>query len=82
MLQPSLYRVIKLTDDRKKLQTKFLTSKQEQNETIIQYIPKLRETSRFCEFENFGMGEMPIEDELKQLRLIEGMYEHGINTQF
>lgn len=62
--------------------TKFLTSNQEQNKAIIQYIPKLREPSRFCEFENFGMREMTIEGELKQLRLIEGMYEHGINTQF
>lgn len=55
--------------------TKFLTSKQELNEMIIQYINKLQEASRFCDFEKLGAGEMTIEDKLIQLRLIE-ILEH------
>ena len=46
---------------------------QEQNETVLQYIYRLKQVSRFCEFEKLGTKEMTIEEELLQVRLIEGL---------
>lgn len=51
--------------------TKFLLIKQKQAESIMQYLHRLREASRFCEFEKLGTRDFTIEDELVQLKLIE-----------
>ena len=48
--------------------------KQEIDEQIIKYLHRLRNLSRYCEFEKLGQEEQTIEDDLIQLRLIEGMY--------
>ena len=52
---------------------KFMSMKQEINEPIIKYLHRLRNASRYCEFEKLGQDEQTIEEELIQLRLIEGM---------
>ena len=52
--------------------TKFM--KQEIDEPIIKYLHRLRNASRYCEFEKLGQEEQAIEEDLIQLRLIEGMY--------
>ena len=54
--------------------TKFMLMKQEVDEPIIKYLHRLRNASRHCEFEKLGQGEQTIEEDLIQLRLIEGMY--------
>ena len=48
--------------------------KQEIDEPIIKYLHRLRNASRYCEFEKLGHEEQTIEKDLIQLRLIEGMY--------
>ena len=53
--------------------TKFMSMKQEINEPIIKYLHRLRNASRYCEFEKLGQEELTIEEDLIQLRLIEGM---------
>lgn len=50
--------------------TKFMLLKQEIDEPIIKYLHRLRNASRYCEFEKLGQT---IEEDLIQLRLIEGM---------
>ena len=54
--------------------TKFMSMKQEIDELIIKYLHRLRSARRYCEFEKFGQEEQTIEEDLIQLRLIEGMY--------
>lgn len=53
--------------------TKFLSIKQEQNESIMQYIHRLREASRLCESEKLETQDFTIEDELVQLKLIDSI---------
>ena len=54
--------------------TKFMLMKQEINEPIKKYLCHLRNESRYCVFEKLGQDEQTIEEDLIQLRLIEGMY--------
>ena len=54
--------------------TKFMSMKQEIDEHIIKYLHCLRNASRYCEFKKLGQEEQTIEEDLIQLRLIEGMY--------
>ena len=51
--------------------------KQEIDEPIIKYQHRLRNASRYCEFEKLGQEEQKIEEDLIQLRLIEGMRADG-----
>ena len=53
---------------------KFISMKQEIDEPIIKYLHRLRNASRYCEFEELGQEEQTIKEDLIQLRLIEGMY--------
>ena len=48
--------------------------KQEIDELIIKYLHCLWNVSRYWEFEKIGQKEQTIEEDLVQLRLIEGMY--------
>ena len=54
--------------------TKFMSMKQEIDEPIIKYLHSLRNASRYCESEKHGLEEQTTEDDLIQLRLIEGIY--------
>lgn len=54
--------------------TKFMAMKQEVDEPIVKYLHRLRSASKYCEFEKLGTGEQTTEEELIQLRLIEGMH--------
>ena len=54
--------------------TKFMSRKQEIDEPIIKYLHRLRKASKYCELEKHGQEEQTIEEDLIQLRLIEGMY--------
>lgn len=60
--------------------TKFIISKIELNEIIIQSIHNLQGASRFYDFEELVTGEMTLYDELIRLILVEGMcdvsYKH------
>ena len=53
--------------------TKFMATKQEHGEPIIKYLHRIKHASRYCEFEKLGQQDQTIEEELIQLRLIEGM---------
>ena len=53
--------------------TKFMSMKQEIDEPIIKDLHRLRNASRYCEFEKLE-EEQTIEEDLTQLRLIECMY--------
>ena len=57
--------------------TKFLSTKQNPGETARNYVHRLKQASRFCEFEKLGSGMMSTEEELIQLRFIEGLHEEG-----
>ena len=48
--------------------TKFMSMKQEIDEPIIKYLHRLRNASRYCEFEKLGQREQTIEEDLIQLR--------------
>ena len=48
--------------------------KQEIDEPIIKYPHRLRNASRYCQFEKLGQEEQTTEEDLIQLRLIEEMY--------
>ena len=48
--------------------------KQEIDKLIKKYLHRLRNASRYCEFEKLGQADQTIEENLIQLRLIEGMY--------
>ena len=54
--------------------TKFMSIKQEIDEPIIKYLHRLRNASRYCEFEKLGREEQTIKENLNQLMLIEVMY--------
>ena len=49
--------------------------KQKIDQPIIKNLHRLRNTSRDCEFERLRQEEQTIEEDLVQLRLIEGMYK-------
>ena len=53
---------------------KSMPMKQEIDEPIIKYLHRLRNASKYCEFEKLGQKEQTIEEDLIQLKLIEGMY--------
>ena len=55
--------------------TKFMETRQDPNESIIQYVHRLKVASKYCEFEKLGSEDMTTEDELILLRLIEGLYD-------
>ena len=57
--------------------TKFLSTKQNPGESVRNYIHRLKQASRFCEFEKLGSGTMSIQEELIQLRFIEGLHEQN-----
>ena len=57
--------------------TKFLATKQNPGESVRNYIHRLKQASRFCEFEKLGSGSMSIHEELLQLRFIEGLHEQN-----
>ena len=50
--------------------TKFMLMEQEIDELIIKYLHRLRNASKFCEFEKLGQEEQMIEENLIQLRLL------------
>ena len=54
---------------------KFFETWQNPNETVMLYLHRLKDTTRYCEFEKLGSREMSIEDKLILLRLIEAMYD-------
>ena len=54
--------------------TKFMSMKQKIDEPIIKYLHRQRNASRYCKFEKLEQQEETIEEDLIQLRLIEGMY--------
>ena len=54
--------------------TKFLETKQHLDDSIVQFVHRLKERARYCEFERLSTSEMTTEDELIMLRLIEGMH--------
>ena len=58
--------------------TKFKSVKQEIDEPVIKYLHCLRNADRYCEFQKLEQEEQPIEEDLIQLRLIEGMYNRAI----
>ena len=55
--------------------TKFLETRQDPDESIVQLVNRLGERVRYCEFERLGTGEMTTDDELIMLRLIEGIHD-------
>ena len=56
--------------------------KQEIDERIVKYLHRLRNTSRYWEFEKLGPKEQTIEEDLIQLRLIEGIvWKTGVQSQ-
>ena len=55
--------------------TKFMSMKQEIDKPIIKYLHQLWNASRYCDFEKLGQEEQMSEEDLIQLRLIEGMYK-------
>ena len=57
--------------------TKFLSTKQNLGESVRNYVHRLKQASRFCEFEKLGSGTMSIHEELIQLRFIEGLHEQS-----
>ena len=69
--------VISLIKPKKRLvvaeRTKFMSMNQEIDEPVIKYLHRLRNASRYCEFEKIRQ-EQTIEEDLIQLWLIEGMY--------
>ena len=52
---------------------RFLASKQQNNENIVSYAQRLRKASRFCNFEKLGKDGQSAEDDLIQMRLIDGL---------
>ena len=53
---------------------KFMSMKQEIDESIIRYLHRLQNTSWYCKLEKLEQEEQTIEEDLTQLRLVEGMY--------
>ena len=62
--------------------TKFLENRQNPNETVLQYLHRLKEVTTYGEFEKLDLRQMAIEDLLILLRLNESMnnvtYYHKI----
>ncbi|XP_012566138.1 uncharacterized protein LOC105850199 [Hydra vulgaris] len=52
---------------------RFLALKQQNNENIVSYAQRLREASRFCNIEKLGRDGQSVEDDLIQMRLIDGL---------
>ena len=55
--------------------TKFMSMKQEIDKPIIKYLHHQENACRYCEFEKLGQEEQTIEEDLIQLRLIEGIVQ-------
>ena len=55
--------------------TKFLETRLHSDESIVQFVLRLKERARHREFERFGACEKTTEDELIMLRLIEGVHD-------
>ena len=49
--------------------------KEEIDEAIMKYLHRLRNANKYCEFEKLGQEEQTTEEDLIQLRLIEGVAE-------
>ena len=64
--------------------TTFLSLRQEKNESVQNYVHRLRDRARFCNFNdlNHDKAVQTAEDELIQMRLIDGLSstEHGIKV--
>ncbi|XP_047143683.1 uncharacterized protein LOC105843294 [Hydra vulgaris] len=52
---------------------RYLALKQQNNENIVSYAQRLREASRFCNFEKLGRDGQSAEDNLIQMGLIDGL---------
>ena len=52
---------------------RFLALKGQGNENIVSYAQRLREASRFCNFEKLGKDGQSAQDDLIQMRLIDGL---------
>lgn len=50
-----------------------MSLKQEADKSIIKFLHQLRETSRYCEYEALRIKTKYLEEELIQLKLIDGM---------
>ena len=59
--------------------TKFLSNKQNSNKLARFYLHRLKEASKFCEFEKLGTENITIEEELIQLCFIEEL--HNVNQR-
>ena len=59
--------------------TKFLSKKQNSYKSARSYLHRLKEASRFCEFEKLGIENITIEEELIWLHFIEGL--HDVNQK-
>ena len=55
--------------------TKFLETRQHPDESIVQFVHRLKERARYCEFERLGTGDMTTEDEWIMLRLKDGKHD-------
>ena len=53
---------------------KFLSLRQEATESVQLYAERLRQTARFCEFDKLGTEGQSIEDNLVQMRVIDGLF--------
>ena len=62
--------------------TKFLEIRPHLDESIVQFVHRLKESVRYCDFERLGSGEITTEDELIILRLIEGIHNPAFKHQF
>ena len=52
---------------------KFLSLRQGKNEPVVSYLQRLRTAARFCDFEKIGQKGQSAEDDLVQMRLIDGL---------
>ena len=53
----------------------FLETRQQPDESIVQFVQGLKERVRYCEFGRLRICEMTTEDELIMIRLIESMHD-------
>ena len=58
--------------------TKFMSMKQEIDESIMKYLHCLRNASRYCEFEKLGQEQETIDEDLIQLILTENRYNASL----
>lgn len=74
--------ILKNTKPQKKItlaeRARFMQVTQDDNENILNYLQRLREKAKFCEFEmlNSAKSNQSAEDELIQMRLIDGLASH------